>query len=328
MTEERRSLNRRGGDQPAFDRRQVSQGVRHAQEDSFKNRDSSGKWITIFREVSPQLPFWPCPDGAHVVDFIPYRVGSNHPRLPKGDFTYVLDVYVHKNVGVEEGTYLCMAKTYGEPCPVCEFIKEAKRGTSYDEQLLKDIKVTRRAIYNLVEITSDQTEAKGIQIWDVAHYYIEAELTVLAQDPRDATGSIPFADPDVGKSFSFVKATPKGSPPSYKGLKFLDRKSPLADNLLLNSFCLDDLLIKPKFNDLREILEKGVSSTPKTERNEERPPVDSSSGEKISDAPPSVSSEQCPHGHKFGEDCELFPDCLKCELYNKCADAYEALNKK
>jgi len=85
------------------------------------------------------------------------------------------------------------------------------------------------------------------------------------------------------------------------------------------------LIIRPKFSELKEILEMGISSTSKEKVKE---PVDTSGGEKISDAPATVMAEKCPHGHKFGEDCELFPECTKCDLYNKCADAYEVLNKK
>src|SRR6202012_5512454 len=39
---------------------------------------------------------------------------------------YGYTVHVHRNVGANNSTYLCLRKMLNKPCPVCEAAKEAK----------------------------------------------------------------------------------------------------------------------------------------------------------------------------------------------------------
>lgn len=36
--------------------------------------------------------------------------------------------------------------------------------------------------------------------------------------------------------------------------------------------------------------------------------------------------DECPFGHEFGTDWDAFKDCLDCELFDNCGDAYKAIN--
>lgn len=38
--------------------------------------------------------------------------------------------------------------------------------------------------------------------------------------------------------------------------------------------------------------------------------------------PKKKSGKKCPHGYKFGEDCDEHKECKKCKLFDDCADAY------
>ena len=38
-------------------------------------------------------------------------------------------------------------------------------------------------------------------------------------------------------------------------------------------------------------------------------------------AKPEGSKNKCPHGHKFGTDCEEFDECDECDSWNECIEA-------
>ena len=212
-----------------------------------------GTYKGFFKEKS-ELPkdisFWKCDERDHEIDIIPYFAGANDPVTPEGEETYVLEVFVHRNVGVMEGSIICLALTYGEPCPICEDRKK-KQAAGADDDLIKSLTPSRfpRSVYNILCYDSPKEEDKGVQVWHTSNYLMEQYLLELAKVPirkgrKGVEPFVAFIDPDEGKSIAF---TSKGKKENTKfiGHRFMDRDYAIPNEVLERAYCLDDLIHKP-----------------------------------------------------------------------------------
>ena len=126
-------------------------------QESYDSRQSSGKFKGIFKE-DLQVPSWKITASEHLIDILPYIVGEGNPnpKLKPGDIHYVLTLFVHNGVGVNENQYICLSRNYSKPCPVCEYQNSLKQaGEDYDS--LKYLNPTRRSLYNII-VYDDQKE--------------------------------------------------------------------------------------------------------------------------------------------------------------------------
>ena len=92
----------------------------------------SGMYGNFFR-TDKDFSKWEPGTGKHAMDIVPYFIGAAHPLVKKGkakpgDWGYVLQIFVHRNVGVNQDTYICPARTLGQPCPICEEGKKHDMG--------------------------------------------------------------------------------------------------------------------------------------------------------------------------------------------------------
>ena len=86
----------------ASDRRKMMREELAArQAESYASRESSGKFKSIFEKKS--VGFWKCSEDEHFIDIIPFTAGKNNPNVKPGKAAFVLDLYVHQKVGVNEG---------------------------------------------------------------------------------------------------------------------------------------------------------------------------------------------------------------------------------
>ena len=133
------------------------------------------------------VTFWAPKLGQHIIDIIPFKMGSNsplddigQPLTPEGEDDYVLDYWVHRNIGPgEDQTIVCLAKTYREKCPICEHAQELIRKGDQDTADL--LKPKRRTIYNVYVWDSAEEQNKGVQIWEVAYFYMVLQC-IFASD--------------------------------------------------------------------------------------------------------------------------------------------------
>jgi hypothetical protein len=71
-------------------------------------------------------------DKDYLVDILTYSVETDkHPNgKKKGDVDYTLSIFVHNYFKI--GSYLCMDKTFGKPCPLCEEFERLKQKLEHD----------------------------------------------------------------------------------------------------------------------------------------------------------------------------------------------------
>jgi flagellar biosynthesis GTPase FlhF len=227
-----------------FNRAELKDRLLKRTEESYASKENTGKYSDIFRD-DLKIPKWLPKNGDHMFNVIPYIVGNKHPKLKEGEVAYFLDIWVHRGVGINEDNYVCPARNYNRPCCICERQKEMRLKGTFTDDEIKELNPKRRAIYNINVLDNAEEEAKGIQIWEAAHWFTEKHFSELARKPKGG-GFIPFSDPDNGKILAFNKV----SNTEFLGHKFLDRDEPISDVLLEETYTLDEIIYEPTYEEL------------------------------------------------------------------------------
>lgn len=111
-----------------------------------------------------------------------------------------LPIYVHYQVGPDEGSYLCRDKMLGERCPVCEAKAAARDPDEADE-----LSPTKRA---LTWIIDRNAEKEGPQLWSMPWSKIRNEIYGRSVDKKHGT-PIMIDDVDEGFDITFNKSGSK-----------------------------------------------------------------------------------------------------------------------
>jgi len=306
-----------------------------------KDGDANSKYFSSDAEIKFYRP-QPTKGTPHIIDIIPFVSGGNFPAktsdIKKGDWAYVLDLYIHSNVGPGKAMVVCPAKNYGNPCPICDEV-EALMASGVD---WNDIPFApkRRCAYNVLVMDDAKTEAEGIQVWEVSYGYSEKLIVSLARSPRGG-GFIAFADPDktIGKSIAFDVDND-----TYKkitGHRFEQRDYDIPEEILEKAHTLDELIVVHSEEELRKILfgsagkpaEESSSSSQEAEQPRRSLRDQSTKAEESQESslrskprltPVSQSEEsksKCEFGAVFGADYGKYSECDKCEKAQHCAEA-------
>lgn len=332
----------------------LRQQLRDRTRESHERKDDTGKFKSYFRQDLEDISFWKPDKGSHIIDIIPYRAGPNDPHVKEGLGQYVLDLWVHTGVGVNEDQYVCLARNYNRECPICEYQRQMMRQEDYDEGLAKSLYPKRRTIYNIICYDNDKEQDKGVQVWEVAHFFMEKKLVPLAKDRR--TGEpISFSDPWEGKSVSWemvqssFKDAAGNTRPSwdYTAHRFEERDYDL-EGELDNAFCLDELIHVPTYEEVKKAFmgeeeeeedqdEKGgeVGEPEESEGGEHRGTRHRSASRGGSRSRSSARKEkeatpegECPFGYRFGEDVNEQKECNECDRWDECAKKSDEIKEQ
>jgi len=216
-----------------------------------------GGGLGFFKQNLQGVNFWKCDKGDHDIDIIPYIAGPNDPDVDEGTPTYVLEVYEHRNVGDIEGqTFICLEKTFGRPCPICEYRKKLTKSTNADEDVIKSLRPSGypRTIYNVVVYDSSKEEEKGVQVWHTSYYLMGQHLDKLAQSSaREIEQGAPklkmIADQEDGYSIKFTREG-TGFNTKFIGHQLIPRKYEIEQELLDQAYQLDDLIHIPTYDEV------------------------------------------------------------------------------
>src|SRR5574337_1937468 len=113
---------------PSERRAAMKQEMADRHKESYDRKDDSGRFKSIFiKDAVSGITMWKCSEDEHFINIIPYIAGANNPNVKPGKFAYNLDIFVHRKVGVNEDSYICLARTYNKPCPICEHQAEQRK---------------------------------------------------------------------------------------------------------------------------------------------------------------------------------------------------------
>lgn len=253
------------------------ESLKRRQKENVKNKGRSqrtNKGILDFSEYEEVNFYKPSTDSNNVIDIIPWTVKSNnHPQLLKpGDLDYILDVWIHFKVGPAENNYICLKRTFGKACPICQEREQMKEDEDIDEKTLDRMKPTHRAIYNIIDLND---ESKGVQLFEASHAYFEQEMEEEIQAQFDQKGeeAPTITDLEEGRTIEFRATSNKFEGHTYlkyKSFKFSER-DPYGENILDEAYPLDSLLVIPTYEEVKNAM-LGIDQEDSGE--EDGPPFD------------------------------------------------------
>jgi hypothetical protein len=307
---------------------------------NYEHKDDSGQFRSIFKEMAK---VWKCKSGEHLFDVIPYLAGQFDPKFKPGTPKYVLNLFVHYGVGVNEDAYVCPARNYNKPCPICEYRAELMAVEDYDEDIVKSLAPKQRSIYNVVVYDNDNESAKWVQIFDVAHWYMERHLAALSKikaRPGEVLSNpyVAFSDPDSGKLICFERQG-EGRNSSFIGHQFRDRGYVIPDEYIEQALCLDETINISDYEEIKAAFYGGEESevgpddvpevaaeTPAPAAPTLRKPPIKPAATPTPESPTEENNNQCPAGGVFGEQCEMLEACTGCVVWNECSEAHDLLS--
>lgn len=323
---------------------------RHKKAITNQKQASARGSIFDISKMPKSVRFWkPDKEVTHIIDIIPWFASIDiNSSIRKDDYLYTFDYWVHKNIGVNKMSYICPSKTHGERCPICEYIaKRLSEGRLSDKDYKALPHPKRRTAYNVWVHTNEEEENKGIQIWDVPHFFFEEEIVTLSENPRGGGQDIPFSSVfEDGKSIAFIikkSGTFVGAGGKqhdafdYKGHRFIDREEELPDEIVEAAIPLEAYVdLHPDYKEMKDTFYSVVSGAdmsdvPEKEDDEEDDIPDFDEDDE--EAPFETGEEEteentCPHGYTFGEDTDRYDECAECSVVDDCGDVFDSNLKK
>ena len=302
--------------------------LRDRQKANYQNKDTAGFGGKRILDVSSLDDVeWYKPKAGkkkNVIDIIPYLVTSkNHPTLDKDDEDYLLDVWVHKRIGPGEDNFVCLKRTFKQPCPICEEA-DALKDSGADEEVYKALWPKHRCFYNVIDVKNPD---EGIQIFEESFYLFEKE--VLDESSTDEDGEyVDFVTLEDGHSVQFrakEETFGKATYFKFKNFSFIDRDE-IEESILEETYPLDEMLNIPTYEEVKNLYfgiddeEDGDEDNDKV--NEKPEPERKKKTDKKEKSDKKKSKTKCPHGYDFGEDCEDYGECSDdCEVWEECSKA-------
>lgn len=307
---------------------------------SKKNSAFSGKGILDLSDYE-DVEWFKLKKGVNLIDIIPYEVKSDkHPEgVEIGELDYVLDVWVHKNVGAGSGSFVCLEMNYNKACPICEEVKQMEEDEISDVVIGK-LEAKRRVIYNVIDLDGGDEK---ILIYESSHFEFQKELLEEAETDKEGE-FIVFSDLEDGRTIKI-----KGRDSVFKGRKYvqprkfdlIERDEIYDEDIIDKSYPLDNMLVVFSYDEMRDLYfgvdkedEIEKSSKKKSKKKEDEIYDDKDDGveeieksskkkrekKKINKDNEEEKKNLCPYNHKFGDDCEKKKDCDDCDEWDACSD--------
>ncbi len=209
--------------------------------------------------------------GKYRIEILPYTVGKGNQFADEGEQYFERTFFTHRNVGPEENAhYVCLDKTYGKKCPVCEHrAKEAKKARS-DEDYIASLAPKERQLFNIFD--HDEPE-KGAQLWELSFHTFGKLLDLKVKEADEDEDFDSFFDPEDGKTLKLTVTEEKMGSNSYKSVKsidFKDRTEEIPAEVLEGVACLDECVKRMSYDDLYAVLHQ-EGKDDDDEDEEERP---------------------------------------------------------
>lgn len=221
------------------------------------SKSPGGRFPTIFNKdkIPEGVQFWRCTEGDHIIDILPFECGpdmpyneNDEPITEEGGFDYVIDLFVHMNVGSMNKPFVCPYENFGKECPICEYMKANR----LEKEDWKKLFAKHRDIYLVWVHDSPEEKRKGVQIMESAHFFMGEKIEEIAKLPEEG-GYINFSDPDEGKRLAWRRKGSGRENTQYLGHRFIDRPGPLPEKLLDKTFALDQVInMHPSYEEIEK----------------------------------------------------------------------------
>jgi len=228
--------------------------------------------------------------GTRYFDIIPYEVTeSTNPSAKKGELWYERTYFRHGQVGLENKTIVCPARTIKESCPICEHRNILLKDYDKNESEIKATKTSERQIFNVIDVEKPDD---GVQILDISYFCFgevldnelleDEEHGVYPDLENGLTIKTRFKNESIG-NFEFPKAS---------RIDF-EKRDPYEDSILEEVANLDTILnilsykeIKALFFETGENLEEEEEEPKQTRRRSRKKPEEEVEEEEVEEEEP------------------------------------------
>ncbi len=234
-------------------RRQKKKRERVSARRRIETRQSRGSGSKYLQLPEGYTQFQP-KEGKYRVDFMSYRVGKGNPFADLGEVHYERTFWIHKDIGPNKDWHLCAAKTFDQPCPICEYRGALAKDPDSDEKLIKELYPKERQLWLPVNLDSDEDEEKLIWDWSVHCFGGDMDEKIDNSDEEDEYQF--FADPETGQTVRLVfgkKATKGYSWLTVVDFEFKARREQYDESICDEVPCLDDLLVATPYDKLKAL---------------------------------------------------------------------------
>lgn len=249
--------------------------------------------------------FTPKKEGTYRLEVLPFEAGDGNPYAKKGQLHFERTYFTHRGIGANQDSYVCLAKTSGKPCPVCEHRAKLAKDPKSDEQLIKDLSPKERQLWLIYDHGAPE---RGVQIWDVSFHNFGKHLDkkINNADEEDKEQYQKFADPEEGSTLKVG-----ASEESMGGTKFLSftdiefkaRKDALDPELVNHGVCLDDVVKETAYDKLKKIfLQTGEEDDDGEDEDKPAPKKKSKGDDDEDDDPPAPKKKAAPPPDDDDED--------------------------
>lgn len=197
-------------------------------------------------------------EGIKRLDIMPYTVGDaierfQHTYAEAGDGYYERTFFIHRNIGADKDSYICPAKTFGKPCPICEHRASLMQDGDADEELIRSLSPSQRQLWYVVDLADKD---KGVQLWDMSFHNFGKQLDKEIQNADEDEPYDMFADPEEGYTLKLgVDEESIGRTTFYSvgTVGFKPRKAAIDEDLYEDLEPLEDLVLEVEYDDLKAI---------------------------------------------------------------------------
>lgn len=245
-----------------IDRSQMNEELAQRTASSYQTRDSGMKFPDVYK---PELGIrtWYAKEGEHEIDILSFQVGPNDQHVKEGRWSHFFDMWIHRRVGPGDLQFICLMAMYNGRCFICEYRNQLlsdapedmskKDAKQFQDNVIYPLKPSRQGLYNIICYDSEEEEAKGVQLWQVAHFFFEKHIVQLSKINKSRGGGyVLFSHPDKenGKTISFVRKGKENT--TYDGHQFHDRNYDLNDEELDACRTLDQIIVIPTYEEVKE----------------------------------------------------------------------------
>ena len=320
---------------------------------NYENRDSGGMQGAQYLDMrGDDRSFIKLKKGKNAIDIIPFVRGTDlFKGKSKDSLGTMLDIYVHKYFNQNYDKCVCMKRTFGKACPICEersILKDMEEPDTKEERIklekrIKSLTAKQRVISCAINLKEDEDDENNgqIQVLDESYYLFAKPLLEEACADEDG-GPVNYAYPDGGKEIHIRAVEEKIGTAKYlefSRFDFEDRDEEYDEDIVdydyeddvleHGAFSLDSLLVIPTYEEVQAMLDEGAIAPEKEEDEEEDKaptPKKKRKGKKVV-KPESVEEDpeedkpveeetpenECPHGHEFGADNMEKDECKLCK---------------
>lgn len=320
-----------------MDREDRIKAAQQELEGDIKNTSTNSKGVIDFSKIGgfkKELIYKPTIGGTELnrIDVLPYLAGPNNVGgVLEGTPTYRLKIWVHRFVGPEKEQFLCLNRTLGRSCPICEDLEQRKSTGMITDKEYKNARAKERAWYNVL----NKNKQGNIQLFEESTHLFQKKLALAAGRGGNL---VTFQDIEIGKTVEFIATethSPDGKYTEYGEFMFIDRQ-PYDERIYKFVHNLDDMLIIPTYEQVKNAYFGTTQQIPNSPDipiiNENFPEPenvqDLIGGNKtniteISQQKIDTNNDNkcsCPYGHTIGKDRDDKIDCVRCpsETYEKC----------